>query len=185
MRAVEPEEILPLSAYDVWRPVVREGIQVVKRARRVHLGEHLTFLFENADTVRYQVQEMLRVERREKLEEVLHEVRTYNELLGGPGELGCTLLIELTDPAERDVRLREWLSLPRHLFAVLEGGERIGATFDERQVGDDRLSSVQYLCFPVRGEVPVALACDLPGFDVEVRLDEVTREALKADLSTG
>lgn len=185
MRHVEPEEILPIGAYAVWRPVIRAGLEAVKGVRRVHLGEHLTFLFENADTVRYQVQEMLRIEGRTRLEDVLHEVRTYNELIGGPGELGCTLLIELPDEAERDRKLREWIGLPDHLFAVLGDGTRVGAVHDPSQVGEDRLSSVQYLRFPVDGTPPVALTCDLAGLELRADLTAATREALRADLGKG
>ncbi len=62
------------------------------------MGPHLTFLFENHDTIRYQVLEMVRTERMVKDADIRHEVDTYNELLGARGELGATLLIELDDP---------------------------------------------------------------------------------------
>ncbi len=125
--------------------------------RRVHVAGVLTFLFENAATIRYQVQEMVRAERMTRDEDIRHELETYNELLGGKGELGATLLIELPDPAERDHKLREWLALPSHLYLELEGGEKVRSTFDPRQVGTDRLSSVQYLKFDVRGRTPIAV----------------------------
>jgi hypothetical protein len=93
-----------------------------------------------------------------------------------------SLLIELPDPAERDRKLREWLALPRHVYVKVDGGEKVRATFDARQVGDDRLSSVQYLKFDVRGRVPVAVGCDLPGLAVEAELTGEQHEALRADL---
>ena len=93
MRKVERTELLGLEAYELRREAIRAEVLEVKRRRRVHVGGVLTFLFENADTVRYQVQEMARVERLFREEELRHELDTYNELLGGPGELGCTLLI--------------------------------------------------------------------------------------------
>ncbi|HZZ85141.1 MAG TPA: DUF3501 family protein [Anaeromyxobacteraceae bacterium] len=175
-------EILRLEEYDALRPVVRAAVLELKRPRRVHAGP-LTFLFENADTVRYQVQEMVRAERLYRDAEIQHEVDTYNELLGGPGELGCTLLIELTDPGERDQKLRAWRGLPEHLYARLPGGRRVRPTFDRRQVGDDRLSSVQYLRFALGAEAPVALGCDLPGLPLEVALTEAQRTALRQDLA--
>ena len=183
MKKVARGELLGLKEYDEQRDAVRARVLEVKRARRVHLGPALTFLFENAETVRYQIQEMLRAERLYREEEVLHELETYNELLGGPGELGCTLLVEIVDPAERDVKLRAWLALPQHLYARLPGGRRVRATCDHRQIGSDRLSSVQYLRFAVEGEAPVALGSDLPGLALEAEFTAEQRAALAADLA--
>jgi hypothetical protein len=179
---VERSELLRLEDYDARREALRAAVLAEKRRRRVHVGP-LTFLFENADTVRYQVQEMARAERLYREEELQHELDTYNELLGGPGELGCSLLIELTDPAERDAKLRAWRRLPEHLYARLADGGRVRASFDHRQVGDDRLSSVQYLKFPVGAEAPVALGSDLPGLELETPLAGEQRAALQADLA--
>ena len=178
---VQRSELLPLEAYDTRRAAIRSQVLGVKQRRRVHVGP-LTFLFENAETVRYQVQEMARAERLYRDEELQHELDTYNELLGGPGELGCSLLIELAEPAERDAKLRAWLKLPEHLYARLPDGRRVRASYDERQVGDDRLSSVQYLKFGVGREAPVAIGSDLPGLEVETALTEAQRAALQDDL---
>src|SRR6266508_584579 len=105
MKKVAREELLDLKAYDQQRDVIRPAVLEKKQARRVHAGGVLTFLFENADTVRYQVQEEIRV-----------ELETYNDILGGRGELGCTLLIEIEDPVERDRKLRAWMGLADHLY---------------------------------------------------------------------
>jgi hypothetical protein len=184
MRKVRREEILDLSLYDRSRDEIRAGILPAKRARRVHVAGVLTFLFENAATVRYQVQEMLRAERITGEAEIAHELETYNELLGGTGELGCSLLIEVPDPAERDRKLREWLDLPRHLYVALADGTRVRPTFDPRQVGTDRVSSVQYLKFDVRGAAPVAVGSDLPALTAETVLSEEQRSALAQDLAS-
>jgi hypothetical protein len=181
---VRREEILDLSVYERSRAEIRAAILEAKRARRVHVAGALTLLFENAATVRYQVQEMVRAERITRDEDVRHELETYNELLGGPGELGATLLIELPDAEERDRKLREWLALPRHLYLRLEDGEKVRATFDPRQVGTDRLSSVQYLKFDVRGRTPVAAGSDLPRLTAETPLSPEQRAALAADLAS-
>jgi hypothetical protein len=126
---------------------------------------------------------MVRVERMTRDEDVRHELETYNELLGGKGEVGATLLIELPDPAERDRKLREWLDLPRHLYLALDDGTKVRPTFDARQVGTDRLSSVQYFKFDVKGRTPVAAGTDLPALVGETRLSEEQRAALAADLA--
>lgn len=183
MRPVRREELLDLTAYEKARSGIRAGILEVKALRRVHVGEALTFLFENADTIRYQIQEMLRAERIVQDAEIQHELDTYNEVLGGKGELGCVLLIEIDDPATRDLKLREWLRLPEHLYVKTASGRKARARYDARQVGGDRLSSVQYLKFDVSGELPVAVGTDLPGLSVEAPLTAAQQAALRADLA--
>ncbi len=184
MKSVERSEILDYVTYEEKRTAIRESAMRTKEARRVHVGACLTFLFENRETVRYQIQEMTRSERLVKESEIRHEIDTYNELLGADGELGCTLLIELDDPAARAVKLAQWLALPSHLYAKLEDGTKVRARFDERQVGESRLSSVQYLKFSLGGRVPVAVGCDLADPDVrgETTLTPEQRAALAEDL---
>ncbi len=184
MKKVRREEIMDLAAYERSRTEIRDAVLEAKRRRRVHLAGVLTFLFENAATLRYQIHEMIRAERITREGDVLHELETYNEIIGGKGELGCTLLIELPDPAERDRKLRDWLELPRSLYVKLEDGTRVRPGFDPRQVGTDRLSSVQYLKFDVRGETPVAVGSDLPQLPGETALDAEQRAALAADLAS-
>jgi hypothetical protein len=125
---------------------------------------------------------MVRAEHMTREVDIQHELETYNELLGGRGELGVSLLIEIPEPEERDRRLREWLDLPRHLYLRLEQGEKVRPRFDARQVGTDRLSSVQSLKFDVHGQVPVAAGADLPALSVEAVLDAEQRKALADDL---
>jgi hypothetical protein len=181
VRKVTREELLPLERYDAERPRLRQAAMEAKRRRRIQAGP-LTFLFENAETVRYQVQEMAHAERLFRPEELQHELDTYNELLGAPGELGCSLLIEVPDPGERDAKLRAWRDLPRHLYARLADGRKARPGLDARQVGEDRLSSVQYLKFEVGAEPPVAIGSDLPALTVEATLTEEQRAALRDDL---
>jgi hypothetical protein len=184
MRPVKREEILDPATYEKSREAVRPSLLEAKRRRRVHVGGVLTFLFENTATVRYQIQEMVRAEGIRREPDIQHEIETYNELIGAKGELGCSLLIEIPDPADRDVKLREWLALPAHLYVRTEDGEKVRARYDPRQIGDDRLSSVQYLRFDVKGRQPVAVGSDLPALTAETALDGEQREALRQDLAS-
>lgn len=184
VRRVERGDVVDRATYERERPAFRRRVMALKARRRIHLGEHLTFLFENFETLRYQVQEMLRIERRDSEEDIAHEIATYNGILGGPGGLGCTLLIEIDDPGRRDALLRDWIELPEHLWAELEDGTLVRPTFDERQVGGDRLSSVQYLKLDCGGRVPVALGSDLPGLELRAELTPVQRKALAEDLAS-
>lgn len=182
MKKVERSELLDYETYGERRDAIRAKVLEIKKARRIHLGDHLTFLFENADTIRYQIQEMMRAERIVKEEAIQHELSTYNEILGGDGELGCCLLIEIDDPAVRTERLREWVGLPQHVFLRTADGKTVRAAYDPRQVGGDRLSSVQYMKFPVGDGEPAALGCDLTGLELETELNEAQRAALLEDL---
>ena len=102
MKHVRRDELLDWITWSERRPDALPSILATKAARRVHLSPELTLLFENADTVRYQIQEMMRVERFVRESDIQHELETYNVLLGGAGELGATLLIEIDDPRRRD-----------------------------------------------------------------------------------
>ena len=78
MRPVERHEIIDYATYEEQRNAIREQVLKVKESRRIHVGDHLTFLFENAETVRYQVQEMMRTEKMVKESDIQHEINTYN-----------------------------------------------------------------------------------------------------------
>lgn len=182
MKRVERREIADYVTYEDERNAFRDEVMRIKALRRIHIGEHITLLFENHATVRYQIQEMIRAERIVRESDIRHEIDTYNELLGKDGELGCTLMIEIEDPVLRDQKLREWWDLPEKVYLLLENGARVRATFDERQRGNGRLSSVQYLKFDTKGQVPIAAGVDLSGLQMEVRLTEEQRQALRADL---
>lgn len=183
MTAVTRSQILDYVTYSEQRDAFRRQVMEAKRPRRIHVGPHLTFLFENALTVRYQIQEMVRAEQMVKEADIEHEVETYNELLGGPGELGASLLVEIDDPADRARKLAEWRDLMEHVYARLEDGTRVPVTYDRRQVGEGRLSSVQYLKFATGGHVPVAIGADHPAYEAETILTPEQREALAADLA--
>jgi hypothetical protein len=183
-KPVTREELVDFETYREERVTYRPKVMALKAPRRIHVGEYLTFLFENHETVRYQVQEMMLAERIVKDAEIRHELQTYNELLGGPGGLGASLLIEIVNEAERNEKLTAWLALPGHLYAKLADGTKVRPTFDARQIGDSRLSSVHYLRFPVQGKVPVALGCDLPSMQIETPLTAEQRAALEEDLSS-
>jgi len=181
MRKVQRQDIMDYVTYSEERDAYRAVIFATKRPRRVHVGEFITFLFENHDTMRYQVQEMVLHERLVREADIQHELDTYNELLGDTGELGCTLLIEIDDVEQRQARLKRWMGLNEHLYARLEDGRKVTPTWDERQVGDDRLSAVQYLKFDTGGQVPIAFGCSFE--DPEVRAETVLTEAQRAALS--
>jgi Protein of unknown function (DUF3501) len=183
VRRVARAELLDFQTWGDKKAELAPPILAAKHVRRVHVGGYLTFLFENADTIRYQVQEMMRAEGIARETDIQRELDTYNELLGGEGELGCTLLIEIDDPDERARRLRAWIDLPEHVYLRLEDAARVRPRIDERQ-RSDRLSTVQYLKFDTGGRTPVAVGCDHPDLAAETVLDAAQRGALAEDMAS-
>ena len=179
---VRRADIVDWQTYSDDRDSMRSTTMELKKPRRIHLGEHLTFPFENHDTIRYQIQEITRAEQITRESSIELEVETYNAMLGGRGQLGCALLIEIQDEAERRPLLEAWVGLQECLYAELADGSRIRAEFDPAQVGRGRLSAVQYLRFTLP-EGPVRLGSDFPVLELAVDLDGGQRAALAADLA--
>lgn len=183
MKPVVRTEILDYVTYSEQRDRIRAEAMAAKDLRRVHAGPHLTFLFENRETVRYQVLEMVRAEHLVREADIQHELDTYNALLGAEGDLGATLLIEIEDEARRAELLRRWRGLPGCIALVLEDGRKVPARWDEAQMSEDKLSSVQFLTFPVGpGARPAAVVVEHPELAVRADLSPATRTALAEEL---
>ena len=140
MQLISRGEILGLADYETIRARFRSRVILEKKTRRVPVGDRVTALFENRDTVLLQIQEMLRTERITKEAGVQHEIATYNQLVPGPRELSATLMIEIPDQAEREAFLDRARGFERHV-ALVVCGEKIAATWDESRVLPARPSS--------------------------------------------
>jgi hypothetical protein len=182
MRPVNRKEVRGAAEYAAIRDEFRRSVLAQKDRRRIHLGSYLTFLFENHDTVLYQIQEMIRTENLTREADIQHELETYNELLGDRGELGCTLMIEIDDPAKRAELLTRWKGLPETLYVETQSGVRVPAQFDPRQVGETRISSVHYLKFRLGDQVPAKVGCSHPEIAAETALTPEQIAALCQDL---
>ena len=161
MKTIAIDEILSLADYERVRERLRPLFIHEKERRRLHVGSHLTLLFENAQTAWYQIEEMIRAEKMTQPEAIAHEIDTYNELLPAAGELAATLLIEYAEPRERDAALSRLVGLERHLW-LKAGGQSIAARFDDRQMSDERISAVQFVRFSLEG-VDAARFLELAG----------------------
>ncbi|MCB0327508.1 MAG: DUF3501 family protein [Bdellovibrionales bacterium] len=182
MNKIQRNQILDYQSYDDKRSEIQKSIFEIKGPRRIHVGSYLTFLFENVDTLSYQVQEMMRVEKLVKEKDIQHEIDTYNELLGGPGSLSATLLIEIDDVEQRKELLTEWIDLPHKIYILCSDQSKVYAKFDHRQIGDSRLSSVQYLMFELEDKAPIAIGSDHPDVTVESHFTDEQLKALTQDL---
>lgn len=190
---VKRSEVLDIAQYEKARPEFRKQVLAKKEHRRVQVGEHFTFLFENHLTVLYQVQEMMRIERIVDDAAIQHEIDTYNELIPPPGGLAASLLIEYDDPTQRAIVLPQLLGIERHVWLLVGGLAPILGTFDTRQIGEDRVSSVQYLTFALTdahrrqwmelGQAGlVKMKIDHPHYKFEAALTPAQATALAQDL---
>ena len=150
MKPLGPEEILARDPYEAVRAGYRARVIALKRDRRVGIGELVTLVFENRETLRFQVQEMLRVEGIDSADAIQAELDVYNGLMPREGELSATLFIEITESDRIQPELDRLIGIDAHVALVL--GEdpretRLYAQFDTHQLEADRISAVQYLRF--------------------------------------
>ncbi len=148
MKPIERGEVLGIADYETVRERFRARVIEEKKRRRIAVGPNATAVFENRDTVLMQIQEMLRTERITREGAILHEIETYNQLVPGPAELSCTLMIEIPEKDERDAFLVAARGFERHVLLVV-GGERMRATWDPAREQTDRTTAVHYLKFPL------------------------------------
>jgi len=189
MKPVDRSEILDLGAYEQIRDRFRARMIEEKKRRRVALGSNMSVLFENHDTVLYQIQEMLRTERITAEKAVMHEVETYNDLVPGTDELSATIFVEYDEREERERMLAKLAGL-EDKFYVKVGDERYAVVPDPRNDRSDRTTAVHYVKFPlpraaadqVRNGESVSVGVDHEAYRVEVALPNDVRAALADDL---
>ena len=193
MRRLTLDDIADARAYERERAAFQEHVIALKKRRRVSVGPFVTLVFENRDTIRFQIQEMARVERLYSDEAIMHELDTYNPLIPDPGSLSATLFVELTSKAE----LMEWL--PRlvgveRAVEVRVGGDVVRSEVDEAHADqltrEDVTASVHYVRFrltPAQIDAfaagPVELAVAHPSYEHAAVLSDETRAELLTDLS--
>ncbi len=148
MQKITRAEIADLIAYEKERPAFKKKISELKKRRRVSVGPSISLLFENRETVRYQIQEMLRIERVVDENRIGHEIETYNALIPDDNELSATLFVEITDKEKIKQELDRLVGLEKDCVFLKVGRYLIPAYFDEAQLSDFRISAVQYIRFP-------------------------------------
>jgi hypothetical protein len=194
VKPVERAEVLDIARYEEIREPFRRRIIELKRARRVALGSNMTVLFENRDTVLYQIQEMIRTERITREDAILHELETYNELIPKEDELSATIFIEYPEREERERMLSALVGL-EDKFALIVGASKIPARNETRGALPDRTTAVQYAKIPLGVEVAqifrsgagrgAALSVEHEAYRARAELTPRTLEELAQDLVTG
>ncbi len=190
-------DISDLRAYERERIDFRAHVIALKKRRRVHVGPVVTLVFENRDTIRFQIQEMARVEKLITDEAIQGELDTYNSLVPEAGHLCATVFIELTE----DAQMREWL--PRLVGIERSIGLRVGsgpdalllrarpeAAHEEQLTRDEMTASVHYVFWDLSPEQvdavtasPVTLVVDHLAYSEETELGSETLQELRADLA--
>ena len=193
---IDRNSLLSLEAYAKQRVQFRAKVMEHKKRRTVHLGEHVTLQFEDELTIRYQVQEMLRIERIFEEEGIQHELDAYNPLVPDGANWKATMLIEYPDADERRRQLAALKGIERRVWVQVgpgdgEGG-RVYAIADEdlERENEEKTSSVHFLRFELDAETRrrlqagkgVKVGVDHPSYGAVVELAPEVRAALAADL---
>lgn len=193
MKKLLQTDLLSTADYEQGRQAYRSRIIELKRRRRISVGPLITLIFENIETLRFQVQEMIRVERITDSTKVQEELDVYNALLPDSGELSATLLIEITDEA----RMKEWLDRFMGLdhgekLAIVADGERIFGEFEGGRSHETKISAVHFVRFrptPSMKETfadlrrPVVISVSHNGYQEEVPIPGSMREEWLSDLA--
>jgi len=191
LKPIAVAEILDLVAYERARAARRREVIALKERRRVQVGRYLSFVFENRDTVWFQIQEMCRAERIVDEGRIADEVGVYNALLPGTGELAATMMIEITDtPAIKPV-LDMLLGIDTRDHVRLEIGAHVSVGVFETGHSDEelgKLSAVHFVRFPLSAQAQrefrsaeVALVVDHPNERGRTVLPEETKRSLAED----
>lgn len=192
MKPIAKTDILSFQDWERVRARLRPLFIHEKEYRRLSVGAHLTFLFENAQTVWYQIHEMIRTERITDAAAIQAEIDTYNELIPGLGELSATMLIEYADTGERDSALGRLVGLERHLWIKI-GDRKNAVTFDARQMSSNAISAVQFVRIPIApvtadefekscSEGRVSIEVDHPSFGAQGHITGALARYLVEDL---
>ncbi|MCP9440490.1 MAG: DUF3501 family protein [Nitrospira sp.] len=195
MKALARSEILSIEDYEQQRNAFRARIIELKRRRRISVGPVITLIFENRETLHFQIQEMLRVERITDPDKVQEELDVYNALLPAPGELSATLLIEITEQAEMKMWLDRFIGLDHgEKVAIVAGDERVYGDFEGGRSQETKISAVHFVRFRPTASMrdtfadlrkPVSLLVDHNGYREEATVPGGMREEWLADLNDG
>ena len=194
MKKIDRGSLMTLEAYAKARKDFRARVIAHKKDRTAHLGDHVTLIFEDELTIRYQVQEMLRVERIFEEQGIQDELDAYNPLIPDGRNLKATMMIEYEDANERRTALSKLKGIEDRTWIRVEGCERVHAIADEdlERETEEKTSSVHFLRFELTREmaeamkygVSVAIGIDHPHYSAA--LDPIPapmRASLTADLA--
>jgi len=194
MPHITRDSLLTLEAYAKERPSFRARVLAHKKPRTVHLGRHLTLIFEDELTLRYQIQEMLRIEKAFEEAAIEDELAAYNPLVPDGSNFKATMLLEYEDVDERKSALAQLKGVEDRVWVEVEGSPRVWAIADEdlSRENEQKTSAVHFLRFELSPAIVTALkrgaglgiGVDHPAYRAEITsVGDATRKALVADLA--
>ncbi|OOZ41033.1 hypothetical protein BOW53_05815 [Solemya pervernicosa gill symbiont] len=185
-------DLLSLEQYAEQRNEFRARVMEHKKSRRVAIGEHATLYFEDALTMQYQVQEMLRIERIFEVDAIQDELEVYNPLIPDGSNWKASFMLEYEDEAERRRALTQLLGVERSLYMQVEGFDRVYpvANEDLGRETEDKTAAVHFVRFELSGEVvaavkqgaAIAAAIEHPAYSASALLSVAERQAIAADV---
>ncbi len=194
MKKVKKEDILNIYEYEKVRDEKIKHIIEVKKNRRVFVGDMVHIVFENTDTVWFQIQEMIRSERMVKDEEIEREIEVYNELIPDDNQLSMTMFIEIPDAEERKKLLPKLVGIHDSLYLNIGGKHRIKALADDRSKEDydvGKAAVVHFLKVTLNDEqisdfknMPVSIEIDHPNYKATQEIQENVKKELIKDLKS-
>ena len=189
---ITPENLMSLEAYTKYRKANREQIMAHRKLRSVHLGEHINLQFESETSIRYQIQEMLRIEKVFEEEGILQEIEAYAPLVPDGGNWKATMMIEYPDENERRRELKRLIGVEDRMFVEVEGHDRVYAIADEDldRETDEKTSAVHFVRFElntamrkaVLAGAGVKLGCDHTNYPAHTQIEPEALTALASDL---
>jgi hypothetical protein len=190
---IKRDSLMSLETYARERSAFRAKVLEHKKRRKVHVGEHVTLDFEDELTIRYQVQEMLRIERIFEEQSIQHELDAYNPLVPDGSNWKATMMIEYPDADERRRMLAQLKGVEQRVWVQVDDGERVFAVADEdlERENEEKTSSVHFLRFELtphmrqrlRRGARLAVGVDHPQYRASTALAPEVRDALAADLN--
>ena len=189
---ITADSLMTLEAYAKWRKAHQAEMRALRQLRSVALTEHVWVQFESEATIRYQIQEMLRIEKVFEEEGIAQEIEAYLPLVPTGTHWKATLMLAYPDPQEREAALAQLIGVEDRVFVVVEGHARVDALADEdldRENGT-KTSAVHFVRFEltpamradVKAGAQVTLGCDHPYCTGQTAIAPETRASLAADL---
>ncbi|GJL54711.1 MAG: fructose-bisphosphate aldolase [Nitrospirales bacterium] len=192
MNKVTQQDLLSHADYEQQRSSIRQQIIALKKRRRIAIGDLVTVIFENRDTIVYQIQEMLRTERIFDAGKIQDEIDVYNALLPEAEELSATLFIEITDSERIQELLDSFQEIDRSdTLAIRVGDQATYAEFEAGHSKEDKISAVHFIRFKTQSpfrqllgnfDIPASLSITHPHYHAEVLVPKELREEWLKDL---
>ena len=189
---ITPETLMSLEAYTKWRKLNKPAVIAHRKLRSVRLGDHINIQFESETTIRYQIQEMLRIEKVFEEEGILQEIEAYAPLVPDGNNWKATMMIEYTDINERKRELAKLIGVEDRMFVEVEGHGRVYAIADEDldRETEEKTSAVHFvrfqlapgMCAAVKAGAGVKMGCDHTHYPSHIEVAADTLASLAGDL---